>query len=150
MKYVKRTRVVFLSAVVLVVAALLVYAPSKQSEQANIAQAPVISEQQQPEIIVEISGEGTTEHSVPCESRESCNLTAFSALQKLAAQDTISMQYKTYDGLGVLVTDIAGLTNGQDGKFWVFEVNGRMVPVAADVHSLSAGDRLTWKFVIPE
>lgn len=100
-------------------------------------------------IALEIVGEATLSYELPCDSG-TCDLTAFSALQKLASQDTIGMQYKTYEGLGVFITEIAGIPNGQDGKFWVYEINGQRVPVAADVATLSPGDRLTWKFVIPE
>ncbi len=88
-------------------------------------------------------------HTLACEAG-TCNLTAFSALQKIGEDDTIAMQFKTYEGLGVMVTELAGLKNGQDNKYWVYEVNEAKVPLAADQYRLSPGDRLLWKFVTPE
>lgn len=88
-------------------------------------------------------------YEIACEP-STCNLTPFSALQKIGEDDTIAMQFKTYEGLGTMVTALSGLKNGQDNKYWVYEVNGAKVPVAADQYALHPGDRLLWKFVIPE
>lgn len=92
----------------------------------------------------------TRDIPVDCPGTNTCDLTAFSALQKAAERDTIAMQYKTYEGLGVMVTSVAGFENGQDGKYWVFEVNEQKIAAAADQHTLHFADRLLWKFVIPE
>lgn len=88
--------------------------------------------------------------TVDCPGSTACDLTAFSALQKAVEHDTIAMQYKTYDGLGVMITSVAGFENGQDGKYWVYEINGQKIAAAADQQALQFADQLLWKFVIPE
>lgn len=92
----------------------------------------------------------TQDFTIDCPGVDRCDLTAFSALQKAVERDTIAMQYKTYEGLGVMITALAGFENGQDGKYWVFEVNDQKIPVSADQQALQFSDRLLWKFVIPE
>ncbi len=88
--------------------------------------------------------------AVECMGTVTCDLTAFSALQKAAQRDTIAMQFKTYEGLGVMITSVAGFENGQDGKYWVYEINGQKIAAAADQQALQFADQLLWKFVIPE
>lgn len=88
--------------------------------------------------------------TVDCPGLLTCDLTAFSALQKAVERDTIAMQYKTYDGLGVMITSVAGFENGQDGKYWVYEINGQKIAAAADQQALQFADQLLWKFVTPE
>lgn len=75
--------------------------------------------------------------------------TAFSALQKVAEQYTIPLQFQT-SGMGVFVTSISNVTNGTDGRYWVYEVNDQKIPVAADAYQLHDHDRLVWKFTTPE
>lgn len=128
-------------------AAVLAFAYWPETIQAPTTIAPVT---QTTGVSVEwLMPDAPTSVQIDCEVI-SCQETAFTALQKAVAQANISMKYQTYEGLGVLVTDIAGLTNGQDGKYWVYEVNNQKIAVAADAYPLQSGDRLTWKFVIPE
>lgn len=134
--------------------ALVLFAPSSRqqmeplSTQPSLKLAPTLATN---EVVVEIvSPNGKSRMSLPCQNGETCGYTALSALQKRAAQDTMIVETKAYDGLGTMVTSIAGVANGQDGKYWVFEVNNQVVPIAADAYNLRAGDLLTWKFVLPE
>lgn len=129
---------------IIVVGDLLYFLPAPQP-------APVESNQTvDRHITVEIrAAEPGKTYTLPCEMN-SCQWTPFTALQKIGEGDTIGLQFKTYDGLGVMVTDLAGLKNGLDNKYWVYEVNGQKVPTAADTYDLQAGDTLVWKFVTPE
>lgn len=77
-------------------------------------------------------------------------VTAFTALQKAAERYTIPLSYQPPTELGVFVTGIADVANGTDGRYWVYEINDRQVPLAADRSFLSPGDRLVWKFTLPE
>ena len=75
---------------------------------------------------------------------------AFTALQDIAESNTISLEYDPPNELGVFVTKIGDYKNGQDGKFWVYEINETRVPIASDKYVLKDGDKLVWKFVTPQ
>ena len=77
------------------------------------------------------------------------NLSAFRALQKVAEDYTIPLSYDPPSQMGIFVTAIAGWQNGTDDKYWVYEVNDQMIPVAADKYFLNPNDKLVWKFVKP-
>jgi hypothetical protein len=77
-------------------------------------------------------------------------VTAFTALQKAAERYTIPLSYQPPAEFGVFVTGIAGLANGTEGRYWVYEINDQQVPYAADGAFLKPGDRLVWKFTIPQ
>lgn len=64
------------------------------------------------------------------------------ALDLLKSSHTV--ETKTYDGLGELVTTIDGVA--PDSKhFWSFYVNGKMAEVGAGQYNTKAGETITWK-----
>ena len=71
-------------------------------------------------------------------------------MQEIAESNTISLEYDPPNELGVFVTKVGNYENGQDGKFWVYEINERKVPIASDKYILKDGDKLVWKFVTPQ
>ncbi len=77
-------------------------------------------------------------------------ITAFTALQKASQHYTIPLSYNPPNEFGVFVTAIGEFSNGADGKYWVYEINDRQVPLAADRSFLQPGDRLIWKFALPD
>ena len=76
-------------------------------------------------------------------------LSPFTALQRIAETEGLSLSYDPPAEVGVFVTEIAGDTNGEAGRYWVYEINDQRVPVAADRITLNPGDKLVWKFVEP-
>lgn len=77
-------------------------------------------------------------------------LSPFTALQRVAETEQLSLSYDPPAEMGVFVTEIAGDTNGEAGRYWVYEINDQRVPVAADRITLNPGDKLVWKFVEPD
>ncbi len=67
----------------------------------------------------------------------------------MAEMYTIPLEYDPPNELGVYVTMIGGFRNGEDQKYWVYELNNQEVPIAADKAFLQAGEVLTWKFILP-
>jgi hypothetical protein len=53
---------------------------------------------------------------------------------------------KEYSGLGILVESIVGKTNGTDGEYWQYLVNGVMPQIGADKLELKEGDFVEWRF----
>jgi len=51
------------------------------------------------------------------------------------------------EGKMALLTSIDGVANGAaDGRFWLYDVNGRPGEVSFDLHPVAAGDRVLWVF----
>lgn len=71
---------------------------------------------------------------------------AFALLKNETAKDRVLFIYKTYPGMGDLITQIGGFTNGSGENYWQYTVNGRYVPVGADDYVLQPGDSVVWKF----
>lgn len=61
-------------------------------------------------------------------------------------QPAITFQH---DGAGAkaFLTSLEGVANeGPGGRFWTYEINGRVGEVSFDVQPLQPGDRVLWKF----
>ena len=56
--------------------------------------------------------------------------------------------YPLYDSY--LVETIGDRTNGDDGMYWAFYVNGEMPMESADTYVLSEGDTVKWAFEVPQ
>ena len=72
-------------------------------------------------------------------------MTVSDLLQEGTGQAEIFLQTKMYS-LGVFIERIGDKKNGLDNKYWVYYVNGKFAPVAADKFKLKAGDKVEWKF----
>lgn len=72
-------------------------------------------------------------------------MTAFDLLKIKAEELNIVLKTKTYD-IGTLVETIRDKENGQDGKYWMYYVNGEMPMVAADKKEIKPGDKIEFKF----
>lgn len=55
---------------------------------------------------------------------------------------------ETYES-GAFVKSMEGKENGQEGKYWLYYVNGKMPEVAVDKKILTAGDKIDFKFLKP-
>lgn len=71
--------------------------------------------------------------------------TAFDLLKKEAEKSNINLETKSYD-IGIMIEAIGDKKNGQDGKYWLYYVNGEMPMVSADKMFLKAGDKVEFKF----
>lgn len=73
----------------------------------------------------------------------------FSGLLIYAKDNNFEVEYNNYD-YGVLVESIKGIRNGDEGKSWIYYVNGIFGDVAADKKILKEGGIVEWKFeVVP-
>jgi len=71
--------------------------------------------------------------------------TAFSVLLKAAQQSYFSVDYKNYEGMGVMVNCIAGVC-AHDNYYWAFYYNGQYSLVGASSQPVKDGDVTSWKF----
>lgn len=72
-------------------------------------------------------------------------MTAFGLLKEKVEELGLILRTKTYD-IGVLIEAIGDKENGQDGKYWMYYVNGEMPMVAADKKEVKPGDKIEFKF----
>lgn len=72
-------------------------------------------------------------------------MTAFTALKNKAEETGLNLKTKMYD-IGVFVEAIGDKEGGQDGKYWMYYVNGQAPMVAADKQVLKPGDKVEFKF----
>lgn len=87
-------------------------------------------------------GEGNPE-TFTAEFKE--KMTAFDLLKSKTETSNMVLKFKSYD-MGVFVEAIGNKENGQDGKYWLYYVNGEMPQVAADKRELSPGDKVEFNF----
>lgn len=76
--------------------------------------------------------------------------TAFSLLEELALKENFKVESTLYEEMGVFVENINGVKNGTNGKYWQYWVNSKLPMVAADRMKVKGGDRIEWKFEIPQ
>ena len=72
-------------------------------------------------------------------------MTAFDVLKNKAEEIGLALKTKTYN-IGVMVQAIGDKEGSQDGKYWLYYVNGEMPMVSADKKELNPGDQVEFKF----
>ena len=132
-----------IALVFIVAAALLIWSLTSRKSEQN--QAIVTNIGQVIDVQIQ-EPEKSTNYQLPLTQEPE---TAFSALRKIADQYSITMQFNPPNDMGVFVTRIGDYENGDEGKYWMFEVNNEQIPVAADKHTLAGGETLLWKFDKP-
>lgn len=75
-------------------------------------------------------------------------LTAFDLTKTGTEKLGLGIEYKS-SSFGTLVEKVNSFKNGQDGKYWMFYVNGQPAASAADKIEAKAGDKIEWKFIKP-
>lgn len=71
--------------------------------------------------------------------------TVFDLLKEAADQADLKLEYSESD-FGVMVNAIGDKKGGQDKKYWLFYVNGKMAPVSADKQGVKPGDKIEFRF----
>ncbi|MBU1085229.1 DUF4430 domain-containing protein [Patescibacteria group bacterium] len=72
-------------------------------------------------------------------------MTAFGLLKKKAEESGLVLSVKTYD-MGVFVEAIGEKESGQDGKYWLYYVNGEMPMISVDKNEIKPGDKVEFRF----
>ena len=70
----------------------------------------------------------------------------FSGLLNYSEENNIEVEYNNDYSFGVFIESIAGIKNGDDGKYWQYYVNGILGDVAADKKVLEEGNNIEWRF----
>lgn len=80
------------------------------------------------------------------------DLNVFTVLEALSEYGKkFDLKYNNNYSYGVFVESIAGIKNGDEGKYWQYYVNDKLGEVAADKKEVKAGDNVEWRFEkVPE
>lgn len=142
-KNLSKILIVIVTAIIAVSALTFFIKTSEAPEHTEAIDVVVNNEQS-----VTLSIEGLYEDTqVPITS----DTTALSLLEKLNEEDPgLQLEIETYEGLGSLVTAIAGQKNGDDNHYWQYTVNGEMPMVGAGDYTLTDGETVAWEFKASE
>jgi len=109
-------------------------------------QAPNTVEINNPEVItayLEIEGIYTDEVSVQAVQGQ----TILGLMQQINSSDpSLNLETQDYPGLGSLVVQIGSWRNGDDNKYWQYEVNDTVPMIGADQYIVNPGDKIKWEF----
>ena len=73
--------------------------------------------------------------------------TVLQTLERLDAADPLlQLKSKSYGELGILIEAMGGQTNGTDGNYWQYTVNGVAPMIGAGAYILKDGDTVEWRF----
>lgn len=135
----------FLSIIAFLIAGILLYLSFKPIDE-NQSNSVIPETTTSREYVVSFEfPTDTTEYAIELSGAQ----TAFSVIDELAKQGRIQLDYDPPNEMGVFVKEINGVKNGLDNQYWVYEINGKRIPVAADKTVLGENDGLVWKFVEP-
>lgn len=90
-----------------------------------------------------IINDGTNTYHSSFDYRQ--GMTVFDLLKEATAKFKLVLKIKQYE-TGILVESIGGVKNGQDKKYWLYYVNGKMPMVSVDKNKLNPGDKVEFKF----
>lgn len=102
-----------------------------------------ISEPVKKEIVLVINDGSGNVDTLAVEFKE--GMTAFDLLKEGTEKLSLSLKTKNYD-IGIFIELIGDKKNGQDGKYWLYYINGEMPMVAADKEKIKIGDKVEFKF----
>ena len=78
---------------------------------------------------------------------ETSNATVFSVLMKASEVYNFSVTTKSFNqNQSYYIDSINSVTNGDDGKYWMYYLNGNYGQVGADMQPVVDGDVIEWKF----
>jgi len=72
-------------------------------------------------------------------------MTVFNLLSDETEKLNLTLKFKTYD-IGVFIQAIGDKENGENGKYWLYYINGEMSQLAAEKQLLNMGDKVEFKF----
>jgi len=143
--HLKKISILLGIGIILIVGILLIFSNQINKflfpEEIEIFQENVQEEAEEVVLIIDLGKE--TPRILNLEFEE--GMTAFSLLEKASKEQNFTLNAKSYN-MGIFIEAIGDVENGQDGKYWMYYVNGEMPQVAADKKELKNGDSVEFKF----
>ncbi len=70
----------------------------------------------------------------------------FAITKSISEEKSWPFIFEDYGEMGILITQIRYKINGDNNKYWQYEVKGETPMVGVTEYFLEAGDKLEWKF----
>lgn len=71
--------------------------------------------------------------------------TVYDFMDKFRQSGKINLVTKNYTGIGVFIAEINGV-KGENGKSWIYYVNGKLATIGVSNYKLKSGDIVLWKY----
>lgn len=71
-------------------------------------------------------------------------ISVYEFMEKLQQEGKINFRDKTYSGMGKLIEEINGISNGN--RYWIYYVNGQKANIGISNYKIHAGDVVSWKY----
>jgi hypothetical protein len=147
MNYFKKTIILIGIVVLVIIAVVFVVFHNKLGEfsyKNNIKSSQETSQQNVEKKVTLIIDDGEKNPTI-IETNFKEGINAFDLLKNETEKLNISLKTKNYD-IGIFIEAIGDKENGQNGKYWLYYVNGEMPQIAADKKELKPGDKVEFKF----
>jgi hypothetical protein len=142
----KRTKIVILAGLLIIFAGIIFFYGIRynffQKQNANTAENSEGNRVSQKILLTIDRGEGNI---LDFESDFNEGISAFDFLREKMKGADVSLETQEYD-LGIFIQAIGDEKNGDDGKYWLYYINGQMPQISADNYLLKAGDKVDFKF----
>lgn len=141
----KKINILIIGLVIILTAVISSYLifSNRNSEQISLEESKISKSEVSAEASLIInSGEGI---SRTFKAEFNKGITAFDLLKIGAEELNLTLKTKTYD-IGVMIEAIGDKENGQDGKYWMYYINGEMPMVTVDKKEIRPGDKIEFKF----
>jgi hypothetical protein len=97
-----------------------------------------------PHLIINFEFASDDIREIPYQYPESQNL--FVITQNTVEAHQWGFAWEDYGEMGILIKQIGDNTNGQDNKYWQYEVNGESPMLSVNNFVPQAGDQILWTF----
>ncbi len=92
-------------------------------------------------------GDGTLQTWRDISLAELSDKTVWAVLQSIAQKETVPLEFKEYDSLGVMVEKIGDKKNRGVEQSWQYWVDNKYATVSASSYPLSGGEVIEWKYI---
>lgn len=139
-----RKIIILFSLILLIIALAIVFSDRFGMKEAVLSPETPLEESEILETAICIIDDGKdSPKNYEIEIKE--EITAFDLLKKVSEEASFKIKTSQYE-YGIFIEAIGGVENGQDGKYWLYYLNGQMPSVAADKQLVKPGDRLEFRF----
>lgn len=129
--------------IVVIISGWLIFFNLKIEQPVSQEETVISQEQEEEKEVVLVVDDGKEPKIFNVEFIE--GITAFDLLKEKAEESGLTLKTKTYD-IGILIEAVGDKENGQEGKYWLYYVNGEMPMVSADKKELKPDDKVEFKF----
>ncbi|MAF80177.1 hypothetical protein CL629_03810 [bacterium] len=134
----------YLGILIVLLAATLLIGLSLETpnQEATIQEAALREEAVEVSLVIDYE-DGEVESFTPMSEP---NESLFELMQRLGEENKVQLSYKSFPGLGELITKIGDKENGDNGAYWQYWVGDEYAKVGASSYIPQEGDEIIWRY----